>query len=79
MSTFVGRRRERDELGVLLEDVRLLTLTGPGGGGKTRLALEVAAELDLLAALAERSLVQVGERDGEARYRLLETIRVDAG
>jgi predicted ATPase/DNA-binding CsgD family transcriptional regulator len=32
--------------------------------------------LDLVGALADRSLVQVGERDGRARYRLLETIRL---
>ena len=43
---FVGRRRELQEVADLLsrEDVRLLTLTGPGGTGKTRLALQAAAE-----------------------------------
>jgi predicted ATPase/DNA-binding CsgD family transcriptional regulator len=35
--------------------------------------------LDLIAGLVERSLLQVGELDGRARYRLLETIRVYAG
>ncbi len=45
-SSFVGRRRERDELvGLLGNGTRLLTLSGPGGSGKTRLALEAAAEL----------------------------------
>jgi predicted ATPase len=43
----VGREREVAELKALLcsEEVRLLTLTGPGGTGKTRLALELASEL----------------------------------
>ena len=42
----IGREREVDLVGSLLlrEDVRLLTLTGPGGTGKTRLGLEVAAD-----------------------------------
>ena len=43
----IGREREVASLGQLLRrvDVRLVTLTGPGGTGKTRLALQVAAEL----------------------------------
>jgi predicted ATPase len=41
-SSFVGRGRELGDLRTLLEHTRLLTLTGPGGAGKTRLALELA-------------------------------------
>jgi predicted ATPase/class 3 adenylate cyclase len=43
---FLGRQKELSEVVALLnrEDVRLLTLTGPGGTGKTRLALQAAAE-----------------------------------
>jgi predicted ATPase/DNA-binding CsgD family transcriptional regulator len=43
LTSFVGREREVDEVGCLLTGARLLTLTGSGGCGKTRLALEVAA------------------------------------
>ena len=39
---FLGRDRELGEVGELLARTRLLTLTGPGGGGKTRLALQAA-------------------------------------
>ncbi|MDQ6793726.1 MAG: LuxR C-terminal-related transcriptional regulator [Chloroflexota bacterium] len=41
-TSFVGREREVDRIKRLLADARLLTLTGPGGIGKTRLAIEAA-------------------------------------
>jgi predicted ATPase/DNA-binding XRE family transcriptional regulator/Tfp pilus assembly protein PilF len=45
LATFVGRIRELSEVRALLESSRLVTLTGAGGSGKTRLSLQVAAEL----------------------------------
>ncbi|HEX7950192.1 MAG TPA: adenylate/guanylate cyclase domain-containing protein [Candidatus Limnocylindrales bacterium] len=43
LTTFVGRTAEIDEAARLLSATRLLTLTGPGGTGKTRLSLQLAA------------------------------------
>jgi hypothetical protein len=67
LSSFVGRVKELGEVMRLLENTRLLTLTGSGGCGKTRLALAAAGELveDFedgvwlvdLAPLADPSLV----------------------
>jgi predicted ATPase/class 3 adenylate cyclase len=45
LTSFVGRRREIDEVKGRLADTRLLTLTGPGGTGKTRLSIQVASEV----------------------------------
>ena len=84
-SSFVGRERAVEEVGSLLRDgARLLTLTGPGGAGKTRLAIEAAAELVPefkagvfwvgLAALRDPSLVTetivqtLGAKDGLAEH-----------
>ena len=43
ISSFIGRDRDVAELAELLETARLVTLTGPGGCGKTRLAIEAAS------------------------------------
>ena len=43
-NSFVGRADELRQVTALLEGARLLTLTGPGGIGKTRLALKIAAD-----------------------------------
>ncbi len=80
-SSFVGREREVGEVVSLIRDgARLITLSGPGGSGKTRLALEAAAELVPefkngvfwvgLAALRDPALVSetiaqtLGSKDG---------------
>lgn len=67
LTSFVGRAQELAELDKLVRGARLVTLTGAGGSGKTRLALQVATDLldefpdgvwlVELAALAESGLV----------------------
>jgi len=44
LATFIGRERELSEVRALVDSSRLVTLTGAGGSGKTRLSLQVAAE-----------------------------------
>ncbi|HEY5521421.1 MAG TPA: tetratricopeptide repeat protein [Candidatus Limnocylindrales bacterium] len=46
LTSFVGREREIADLGELLSRARLVTLTGPGGTGKTRLSIEVARKAE---------------------------------
>ncbi|MEU1585862.1 BTAD domain-containing putative transcriptional regulator [Micromonospora sp. NPDC005710] len=46
LTTFVGREEELTRVGELLRERRLVTLTGPGGAGKTRLAIEAAGRVD---------------------------------
>src|SRR3990170_4682548 len=41
VAAFIGRERERAKAADLVADARVVTLTGPGGCGKTRLAVEV--------------------------------------
>src|SRR6266567_4571920 len=53
LSSFVGREREFEDVKRLLADNRLLTLTGPGGVGKTRLAIEVSRELNSAETFAD--------------------------
>jgi non-specific serine/threonine protein kinase len=86
LTSFIGRERDIVELKRLLGSARLVTLTGPGGAGKTRLALEVAVQVHDqyaggawfvdLAALADPSLVPqaiattLGVREEGARSTL---------
>jgi predicted ATPase/class 3 adenylate cyclase len=45
LTSFIGREQELKQAGQLLGETRLLTLTGSGGAGKTRLALQLAADV----------------------------------
>lgn len=45
LTSFIGREKEIEEVGELLTKTRLLTLTGSGGCGKTRLSLQVASRV----------------------------------
>ncbi|MGC4850355.1 BTAD domain-containing putative transcriptional regulator [Micromonospora sp. DT15] len=53
LTTFVGREEELKRVGDLLGERRLVTLTGPGGAGKTRLAIEAAGRVDGEARFVE--------------------------
>jgi DNA polymerase III delta prime subunit len=44
-NSFIGRERDLVELARMLSEVRALTLSGPGGIGKTRLAIRLAREV----------------------------------
>lgn len=45
VAVFIGRARERGKVADLLAETRMVTLTGSGGCGKTRLAMEVTADV----------------------------------
>ncbi|WP_344056976.1 AfsR/SARP family transcriptional regulator, partial [Microbispora corallina] len=47
LTSFVGREEDLARLAALVPGTRLVTLTGPGGAGKTRLACEVAARVEM--------------------------------
>ncbi len=89
LTSFVGRRREVFEVRHLLSKSRLVTCTGPGGVGKTRLALQVGAQcqrafpdgvwLVELAGLNEAQLVAdvVADTFGLADHRADPTVRLE--
>ena len=74
LTSFIGRAGELAELAGLLEEYRLVTVTGPGGVGKTRLVSEAARQeagrfadgvwLIELAGVAEPTLVQAAVATG---------------
>lgn len=69
LTSFIGRQQEMAEVKELLSSNRLLTLTGTGGSGKTRLAIQIA--IDLLDAYPDGvwwvELAEVGEGEGLPR------------
>src|SRR5437867_3274762 len=93
LTSFVGRERELASVTQLLESARLVTLTGPGGTGKTRLALEAASGvLDRfphgvffvdLAPITDPALVPsailtaVGSRGGAGPRSELERLQIE--
>ncbi len=66
LTSFVGRTDELDELNAVLSEVALVTLVGPGGAGKTRLALELADGLDVPAFFIDLARVAPGSPVEEA-------------
>ena len=89
LNCFIGREREIKQIKELLTTAHLLTLTGPGGCGKTRLALQTATDLRdafadgvcwvELAALGESFLIpqtiaMALDIPGQAKDSLIETI-----
>jgi len=66
LTSFIGREREMAEVKRLLRTARLLTLTGTGGAGKTRLAIQVAG--DVVGAYADGLwMVELGALSDPAR------------
>jgi non-specific serine/threonine protein kinase len=71
LTTFVGRDRELAHLRELVASTRLVTLTGPAGAGKTRLAMELGLSIAGTFADGARFVSLAAARDEEA---VLETI-----
>src|SRR5580693_3273668 len=85
-NSFIGRERDLAELAKLLIEVRALTLSGPGGIGKTRLAVRLARDviagsadgdwIDGGADLDEAWLVELADWRGQTAQRVAATIGV---
>src|SRR2546421_4374880 len=82
-NSFIGRERDLAELARLLGEVRALTLSGPGGIGKTRLAVRLARDVimgseesEVPGALDEAWLVELADWHGQIAQRVATTIGV---
>ncbi|ACZ89946.1 BTAD domain-containing putative transcriptional regulator [Streptosporangium roseum] len=71
LTSFVGREREMARVAALLEEGRLVTLTGPGGAGKTRLAVEAAARQPGEVYFADLAPLGEGDEVAQAVFGVL--------
>lgn len=76
LTSFIGRRRESDEVDQLLLDHRVVTLCGTGGVGKTRLAVEVADRIASRFAGGVHFVDLTATRDRDDVCRVLGTAAV---
>ena len=77
LTPLVGRGRELDELSALMAERRLVTLVGPGGVGKTRLAIEVARARTLGTLAAGGCVVELAPVGDPAGVRAAIAAAVD--
>ncbi len=80
LNPFIGREREAGEVAAALADARIVTLTGPGGVGKSRLAVEVASRA--AAFESEPIFVQLTPATDERRSiegRMLDAFGISGG
>src|ERR1700729_1301520 len=87
-NSFIGRERDLAELAKLLSEVRALTLSGPGGIGKTRLAVRLARDViggasqsaeenpGAESALDEAWLVELADWHGQTAQQVATTIGI---
>jgi predicted ATPase/DNA-binding CsgD family transcriptional regulator len=83
-NSFIGRERDLAELARLLGEVRALTLSGPGGIGKTRLAIRLAREVvtgmtwatDVPHDVEEAWLVELADWQGQTAQQVATTMGI---
>ena len=72
LTSFVGREEELDRIGTLLSSARLVTLLGPGGAGKTRLAIEAGRRETGEVCFAD--LAPVGDAPGAVAQAVVDAL-----